>query len=345
MKKTTLAVVTGLILSAGAHADTIKIGNGDLDLGGNMRIDTQVYQVNDADANYDSGGRLSFSAVYSVEQNDYVVESKVNPILKTDGTFALDDVYLDIRGAGEETFGVKMGRFQATNLSPVQIDIFLDDADLDESAVASPLLGHYKANTYRGRSNDYGQFMAYGNKGIVNYELNVMAGDYNDNGNSSIAIRPVVGLQLTDSLKWTAGIEKSFDGESVDSDAFGFGTNVNFMIGEVSTNLNYAYGTIDTEFGVEENPKLTGLDVDADINTIGLNSAYKGFAVGVYNSTIEANSIDLDVFTVYAGYERKNFLVDSLKIAGGAFYSDAEVKDTDVDAENKGLRLRLQYDF
>lgn len=366
MKKTTLALVTGLILSAGVQAQTISFSDGEVTFAGDMRIDSQIRKTGENDTKYDSEGRLSLETTYALTQNGYKLEAKVNPLLKTDGKLDIDDVYLDIRGDGEDYMGVKLGRFEAMDLAPTQVDIFAEDAELQSVPKEMNIFaGHYNANTFRGRSENYGQVMFHGKRGIVNYELNVMAGDYNGNDNSAIAIRPAVSFKFNDHVSWSTGIEKSFDSESIDSDVFGVGTTVNLKANGFEANINYAYRDLDSDVKIgKETLKLLGiasakpvsLDTKGDSNTLGANVSYKGFGIGAAFTKVDGevkhektkSDLDFSLTTVYAGYEHKNFLVNDLTIAGGAYFSTSDFKASDRkenDTKDKGARLRLQYNF
>ncbi|KFA97708.1 carbohydrate porin [Vibrio sp. ER1A] len=353
MKFNILAVsVACATMSFGTMAADIKAGPGTLTLGGNMRIDmnatkqsvdlkTSTTKLKSDKTTLNTNGRLSFTADYIVEQNGYKMKARVNPLLKTDGTVTMDDAYLDLKKTGNTYLGAQLGRFEALDLSPLQIDIFVDDADTASLVDGELFAGHYRGNKYRGRFD--GAALLYAGNDLIKFETNVVFVDEKDK-NSNVALRPVLTVTPSKSFSISAGLEKGFDDASKDKDELGLATTANVKFGLASLNLSYAYKT--------SKPLLKGTStrVDTKLHTFGTNIAAYGFGLGAFyttaNNEVKNGSVgDVNLFTTYAGYEHKDFLVDSLTASTGAYYTSAKADKVSGDVSEYGARVRLQYNF
>ncbi|ELY5180547.1 carbohydrate porin [Vibrio cholerae] len=371
--KNTLKVAlaaTSVLTAITAHAGISIVDNekGNFFVGGNVELNFnfQDRESNrDGDNEFNQDGRVLIEfAGEKYTSNDHYVGVKAQPLFTTTGDVVLDDAYFEF--GKKESWAIKAGRFEAYDMFPVGLDVFLDySGDTANDLYTDNYAYLYQSKEARGRGSD-GQIMYYQTFGDLYVEVGAMLGDRSnlfnggtdglyhgksiDSAKDSFLVRPVVAYQMGN-FKVAASVETNLvsnaivaDGVDI-SDRTGYGLTGNWTSGDWSVNANVAY-----------------LDaVDENNLTAGLNALWNDFGLGYIHAInkYEDKELsswaegDVNVSTWYASYAFRDVLeVQDFSILLGTYYTTVDNKlDQQSEAsafaeeDDFGARVRLFYEF
>ncbi|MBD3897413.1 carbohydrate porin [Halomonas sp. ML-15] len=292
---------------------------------------------------------------------------KVQPLIQTDGDFAVDDAWLAIGNRHGLEF--KVGRFEAYDLFPLGQDVFVGFSGDTSDGLYRDGQGYvYQAKEGRGRGGDSGQVMVSQRSGNLYAEISTLFGDRTDlfdtdtyhgyridpdeHSKDSFIVRPVIAWTPG---PWTlaAGLETNLvDDAIVDErgadigDRTGYGMRVSYRAGDWQWNVNLAH-----------------LDAFEETNqTLGVNALWRQFGVGYIHARNDIDDVNpvegddvvfsvpgrYDIDTLYTSYHFADVLsIDDLSLYLGAYYSriDHQQIDNLDDADRYGARVRFKYLF
>lgn len=366
MTLTTASVIAAMTAHAGINIVDNEEGN--FSVGGNVELnfnfqDRESNQNGDNELNQDGRVLIEFAGE-KYTSNDHYVGVKAQPLFTTTGDVALDDAYFVF--GKKESWAIKAGRFEAYDMFPVGLDVFLDySGDTANDLYTDSYAYLYQSKEARGRGSD-GQIMYYQQFGDLYVEVGAMLGNRSnlfnggigglyhgktiDSAKDSFLVRPVVAYQM-DNFKIAASVETNLvsdaivaDGVDI-SDRTGYGLTGSWTSGDWSVNANIAY-----------------LDaVDENNLTAGINALWNNFGLGYIYATNEYENKefsswakgDVNVSTWYASYAFRDVLeVQNFSILLGTYYTMVDNKlDQQSDAsafaeeDDFGARVRLFYEF
>lgn len=296
--------------------------------------------------------------------NGHYVGVKAQPLFESTGNVALDDAYLEF--GKKESWSIKAGRFEAYDMFPVGLDVFLDySGDTANDLYSDGAAYTYQMKEARGRGSD-GQIMYRQTFGNLYVELGSMLGDRSnlfnggidgnyhgkaiDTAKDSLLVRPVVAYQMGD-FRLAASMETNLISNAVMangvdiSDRTGYGMTGNWSNDELSVNVNLAY--MDA--------------VDEDNLSTGLNILWQGLGLGYVYATNEYENKefsgwaegDVNVSTWYGSYQFSNVLeIEDFSVLLGTYFTSVSSKLEGKMGVNKfdeeddfGARVRLYYSF
>ncbi len=366
------AVLVSSAMAANAGISIVDSEEGNFSIGGNVELNFN-YEDKDSNANGDSefnqDGRVLIEfAGQKYSESGHYVGVKAQPLFESTGNIALDDAYFEF--GKKDSWGVKAGRFEAYDMFPVGLDVFLEySGDTSNELYTDGSTYVYQMKEARGRGAD-GQIMYSQDFGGLYLEVGAMIGDRTnfitggleegmyhgkpiESSKDSFALRPVVGYSIGD-FNFAAAIETQLVKDALTvkqgtttvdvMDRTGYGLTGNWSTGDLSVNANFAY--MDA--------------VDENNMSAGLNAVWKGLGVGyVYGTTEYENKEiqgyvegDVNVNTVYASYEFADVLsVQDFSVLLGTYYTTVDNK-LDVqkagafeEHDDFGARVRLFYEF
>lgn len=351
-----------------AHAGISIIDNekGNFSIGGNVELNFN-YQDRDSNENgkseFNQDGRVlvEFEGERYTESG-YFVGVKAQPLFGSTGDVNLDDAYFEFGKV--DGWKIKAGRFEAYDMFPVGLDVFLEySGDTSNNLYSDGSVYAYQSKEGRGRGSD-GQVMYSQSFDNIYVEIGAMLGDrtglFNDSyhgqvvnkdeSEDGITIRPVVAYQMG-SYRIAASVETNLISDTVVidngvdiSERTGYGLTGNWSQGNWSVNANFAY-----------------LDAVDETNTsAGINMLYKRIGLGyVYaTNTYENQDIsnwadgDVDVSTWYASYAFDDVIdVENFSVLLGSYFTsvnnklDAGTSQDFAEDDDFGARIRLFYSF
>lgn len=348
MNKKILTVAILATIGFGANAHTIyENGNSKLNLSGDLELDTTLREKQSFgggdDGDLNSGGRvlLQLDGQHLTDAGHFA-GFKVQPLIKLDGTTAVDDAYFEI--GAQNTWGFRIGRFEPYNMFPLGQDTVLEHAG-GTSDLAPSFLNKDGGNNYiyqmkagRERSKE-GQAMLTYQSGNAFAEVAVtMDAVTSDDGKSSEEgiVRPVLGYKAGNTT-FSVGAEMMTTGNDMADDFLGYGATVNHKTAQgLDLNLSYAGASVDKE----------GYDID--LMTVGANANYNGAFLGYIYSDNEANIGDITTHSFYASYLIDQPLeIKNMDVYLGGYYSMAEgtTRFGSEEIDDMGARLRVKYFF
>lgn len=360
-----LIVAAILIPTAMAAQATFKIidnESGDLSIGGDIELN---FNYQDRESN-DSGheefnqdGRVLIEfAGKKVTGDGHYIAFNAQPLFETTGNIALDDAYFEF--GAEDAWAIKMGRFEAYDMFPVGLDVFLEySGDTSNELYMDGSPYSYQMKEGRGRGSD-GQIMYHQEFGNFYVEIGSMIGDRSslfdgqkyhgeiiDNSKDALLIRPVLAYQAG-SISIAASLETNLVANAVVtsngvdiSDRTGYGLTGTWSNNKWEVNASVAY-----------------LDaVDEDNKSAGINTLWNNLGLGyIYSANEYKNSNfsgwaegDVNVSTWYTSYEFANTLnVEGFSILLGAYYTSVDNKltqqaDNTAFSEDDDLGVRVRF--
>ncbi|EGQ9279383.1 carbohydrate porin [Vibrio vulnificus] len=355
-------------MTASAGISIVDTEKGNFSVGGNVELnfnyqDRESHDNNDSEFNQDGRVLIEFAGE-KYTSNGHYVGVKAQPLFTTSGDVVLDDAYFVF--GKKDSWAIKVGRFEAYDMFPVGLDVFLDySGDTANDLYTDRYAYLYQSKEARGRGSD-GQIMYYQQFGDLYVEIGAMLGDRSnlfnggvggvyhgktiDSSKDSLLVRPVIAYQMGD-FKVAASMETNLVSDaivanSVDiSDRTGYGLTGNWASGDWSVNANVAYMD-----AVDENNLTAG--VNALWNNFGLGyiHAINEYENKEFPSWVEG---DVTVSTWYASYAFRDVLeVQDFSILLGTYYTTVDNKlDQQSDAtafaeeDDFGARVRLFYEF
>lgn len=362
------AVCVSFALSANAGISIVDNEQGNFSIAGNVELnfnyrDRESNPSGDQEFNQDGRVLIEFAGE-KYTNNDHFVGVKAQPLFESTGNVVLDDAYFEF--GKKEGWAIKAGRFEAADMFPVGLDVFLEySGDTSNDLYTDGWAYTYQMKEARGRGSD-GQLMYYQTFGDLYVELSSMMGDRSnlfrdgvdgtyhgheiDKSKDSFLIRPLVAYNMGQ-FRVAASMETNLVSNSVVangvdiSDRTGYGVTGNWSNDEWSVNVNLAY--------------LDAVD-EKNLST-GINAVWNNFGIGYIYADNEYENKELtgwvdgnvQVSTVYASYAFRDVLqVEKFDILLGSYYtciSDELTRlqpDTNFsEDEDMGARIRLFYAF
>lgn len=283
--------VAALFVSAAAAQAQVQFGaNAEFDV-------TKV-----SGSSLSNGGRVELNAGARGTSGDAFVEGKGTVLIKTDGDTAVDDAWI---AAGTKAFDVKLGRFEATDLFPLQ------DTVLEQAGFVG-----YRANALRGRVDSKSAHAALSIYAAQGLKLELGAITSSTEGKST-GFRPTVSYSAG-SLSFAAGLEtvkvKGTSGSNT-----GVGVTGAYSLSD-SAKVGLAFAKMD------------------ESKSIGMYGVFGSGKIGVIINDGAASTENAT--TVYGSYTFPLLNVKGASITPAFSYSKPDSGDA-VTA----LRVRLRYDF
>lgn len=326
---------------------------------------------------WDLNGRilLGFDGMRKLD-NGYFAGFSVQPLADMTGSVNLDDAAFFF--GQENDWKVKIGRFEAYDMFPLNQDTFVEHSGNTANDLYSDGHGYiYMMKEGRGRSNDGGNFLL--SKQIDNwyFELNTLLEDgtslYNNNGyhgrdmeqKKNVAyLRPVVSW-AKEEFSVAAAMEAN-----VVQNAYGYKkAQGNF----VDQSDRTGYGLTMTWNGLKSNPddgvvvnwNTAYMDASSEKDfTTGVNALWRQFELGYiyahnkisdYAGVICDNDCWIkgkgtyDIHTIHTSYQIPNVMnMQNFNIYLGAYYSilDSDNKFSNGSNDDRyGARVRFKYFF
>jgi len=271
------------------------------------------------------GGRVELNAGAKVEAGGGFVAGRATAILSKSGGASVDDMWVQL---GTAQADVKLGRFEAADLSPAGKDTLVEDAGSASGYHANWLRGRFGNAATSGNGVFHGALTVNAAPG-VGFELGLVDSKSADQAKG---VRPVVSFAagpLAVKLGMEAGSFAA--GGTMNGAKFsGAGATVGGTFSGVGLNVNLASGKIKSTATTAEQ-KVTGFGVNATFGAAGVGYVLDKQTVGTAASTKDS--------TFYAAY--------SLPLFGtGATITPAVSTSKGTGKSNAtGLRARINYAF
>ncbi|NAZ44957.1 porin [Vibrio toranzoniae] len=355
-------------MTANAGISIVDTEEGNFSVGGNVELNfnyqnRESHDNNDSEFNQDGRVLIEFSGEKYTSTGHYV-GVKAQTLFESTGNITLDDAYFEF--GQKDGWAIKAGRFEAYDMFPVGLDVFLEySGDTANDLYSEGAAYSYQMKEARGRGSD-GQIMYSQNFGNLYVEVGAMLGDRSnlfdggiegnyhgkqiESSKDSFLVRPVVAYQMGD-FKVAASVETNLVSDAIVangidiSDRTGYGLTGNWTSGDWSVNANVAY-----------------LDaVDENNLTAGVNALWSNFGLGYIYSINEYENKeflswaegDVNVQTWYASYAFRDVLeVQDFYILLGTYFTMVDNKleqqadaSTFAEEDDFGARVRLYYEF
>jgi hypothetical protein len=319
MKKQILAPsILALFVASAAHAGaTFDTPVGSLYLGGDVEFD----MTSETDKNFDGAGRLLIDIHGErVLENGNFAAFAVAPTFKQYGAGnGTDDVYFQF--GVKEDWNIKVGSFEATDLSSAGQDTYVAEAGTT---------AFYRASDARGRTGGNSQAsQATFTKSMDASALEVTL-QSQDDGDTVIA-RPVMTLS-SGALSLAAGLEVPVVDHNDNQDWIGAGATADIAMSDsVTLKFRAAYKTGDDAAAADGT-------TDVDLITAGVGAQIENF----YIAALYGDDEQTDETRIYASYKIPAVMdIDNFDVYLGAGYAMADDSDNDV----MGAKVRLKYIF
>ena len=329
--------------------------------------------------NWDLNGRilLGFDGMRKTDSG-YFAGFTVQPLADMTGSMNLDDAAFFF--GQENDWKVKVGRFEAYDMFPLNQDTFVEHSGNTANDLYSDGHGYiYMMKEGRGRSNAGGNFLVSKQLDNWYFELNTLLEDgtslYND-GNyhgrdmeqqKNVAyLRPVIAWSPTEEFTVSAAMEAN-----VVNNAYGYtDSKGNFV--DQSDRTGYGMSMTwnglktDPDNGIVVNLNTAYLDANNEKDfTAGINALWKRFELGyiyAHNKIDEFSGVVCDndcwiddegtytIHTIHASYQFANVMdMENFNIYLGTYYSildsDGDKKHGDDTDDRYGARVRFKYFF
>ena len=359
MKKTLNVLVPSvlaLFVASAAHAGaTFDTPQGKLNIGGDVEYDLTADNFSeghnaDATDSQSLGGRILLDINGErVLSNGNFAGFKINPVYTTNGDY----------GDGEDSwfsFGVKndwavkMGHYEAYDLSPAGQDTYVADSGMNL----------YRAKAARGRANDGSQAMFSKEAGQWHFEVSTLFGSDNNAYDSAETDPDGTGPLVADVVKnkdpLLARPVVAWTGETV---TVAVGAEINLISDAYVTNDSARESVSDwTGYGAAAIVKATddlsfslrGAYRDADGQsdyTVGPGMQYQNFYAAYLYGLNNPDGSDNDTknHVVYASYKIPGVMgLDNFDMYLGASYGQIKA-DGEESVDQLGGRVRFKYFF
>ncbi|MCW1900827.1 carbohydrate porin, partial [Klebsiella oxytoca] len=326
---------------------------------------------------WDLNGRilLGFDGIRKME-NGYFAGFSIQPLADMTGSMNLDDAVFFF--GQENDWKVKVGRFEAYDMFPLNQDTFVEHSGNTANDLYSDGHGYiYMMKEGRGRSDAGGNFLLSKQLDNWYFELNTLLEDgtslYNDGGyhgrdmeqKKNVAyLRPVVSW-AKDEFSVAAAVEAN-----VVQNAYGYKDTQGHFVDQSDRT---GYGLTMTWNGLKSDPadgvvvNLNTAYMDANNEkdfTSGVNALWRRFELGYiyahnkisdYAGVICENDCWIkdqgtyNIHTLHASYQIPNVMnMQNFNIYLGAYYSflDSDDKLSQGDDDDRyGARVRFKYFF
>jgi len=339
--------------------------------------------VNDpTNEQWDLNGRIlvGFDGMRKMD-NGYFAGFSAQPLADMTGSMDLDDAVFFF--GQENDWKVKVGRFEAFDMFPLNQDTFVEHSGNTANDLYDDTSGYiYMMKEGRGRSDAGGNFMM--SKQIDNwyFELNTLLEDgtslYNDDGDGRLYhgremeqqknvayLRPVIAWSQ-DELTFAAAVETN-----VVNNAYGYTNSQGEFVDQsdrTGYGLRMAWDGLktDPENGVVVNLTSAYMDAtDEQDFSAGINALRKRFELGyvyAHNKITDYDGVigdddnfvldegTYDIHTIFASYQIPNVMnMKNFNIYLGTYYSilDSDTVDnsSNNDDDRYGARVRFKYYF
>ena len=368
MKKSLIATAIMLVAASAANAAWTS-ADGSLTIGGDAEINFDVIDSDGSLAehkietklNDDSRIKMAVEWVNAREDGAFI-NAKIEPLIRTDGTVAVDDAYFMF--GREDSWAFQIGRYEAMNLFPLGKDVALFYADGSDGVGKG--VYYYMAKEGRGRAGKAGQARIMGEMGNWTAEVSTIYGntadllqgdnpDYTDeNGpvgvhsdNNSFMVRPAVNyLSDTGFFSVSFGAEYELSPDSITlyennetfnlSDRYGLAATTTLNFGELLWNTSAAMQ--DSKDAWKAQTYNTNIVYK---NAFGLGASY------AMNDWVEAGLENTKSFAVYTAYTLPIMNFDNATVTFALSYSDTEnaYGNANNDQETTAFRTRFNYYF
>jgi hypothetical protein len=362
-----LQIIGVVIASIFAISILISPVQAEVSLSGDLEIDTTYETTNDekdtdaatADEEktiYDLGGRIKVVPSVRQEAGNLFMEVKAEILAKTDSTLATDDVWGKI---GTSTFDVQIGRFEGWSLHDKSNDVLIVDAPTG--------VERYEAKLARGRADQPGQLalhvlpsdafglelgFIYGkNDTYEGFDTDMDPDTTEETEVNVVGARPVIQskfgpVEIAVGAEMLNATAKDEDAVKNDYSLTGYGARAKATFGIVTLGINYASGTIG---GSDAN------GADLDDKTTNTMSGYCDLALGegtlslagfLTNWEQDNNTTEATHNQYYIAYIHP-LPIDgaSIKFAVSQATATEETDSGDIESDNLGFRIRLNYSF
>lgn len=327
---------------------------------------------------WDLNGRilLGFDGMRKLD-NGYFAGFSAQPLGDMSGTVDIDDAVFFF--GKENDWKVKVGRFEAYDMFPLNQDTFVEHSGNTANDLYDDGSGYiYMMKEGRGRSDAGGNFLV--SKQIDNwyFELNTLLedgtalfneGDYHgremDQQKNVAYLRPVIAWSK-DEFSVAAAMESN-----VVNNAYGY-TDAQGDFVDQSDRTGYGLTMTwdglktDPDNGVVLNVSTAYLDASSEKDfTAGVNALWKRFELGyiyAHNKIDEYSGVvcdddcwindegTYDIHTIHASYQFANVMdMENFNIYLGTYYSIMNSDDDDVHGDDSddryGARVRFKYYF
>ncbi|WBA79533.1 carbohydrate porin [Endozoicomonas sp. GU-1] len=369
MKKTLLA--TAILLATSAANAAWTSPDGSLTIGGDAEINFDVVdrsyenRPNNGDNNpeieLNDDSRVKMMVQWDTTREDgSYISAKIEPLMKTNGTVALDDAYLMF--GRKDSWAFQIGRYEAMNLFPLGKDVALFYADGADSIGSG--IYYYMAKEGRGRGGDAGQARIISEMGNWTAEVSTVYGETKsvlesskeylkdavdiDSSHNSFMVRPAVNYLSDDGFfSISFGGEYEVNGDSVTatntvtkekfelSDRYGLAATTTLNFGELVWNTSIAMQDAKDAWEARTfNTNITYKDA------FGLGTSY---AVNKFTNKPE----DAKSYAVYTAYTMPIMDFTNATVTFALSYSDTEnaYGNKGQDSDTTAFRTRFNYYF
>ncbi|WP_062262235.1 carbohydrate porin [Endozoicomonas arenosclerae] len=383
MKKSLIASAI-LLASAATGANAAWTSpDGALTIGGDIEINTDAVDVSNGSQRpetktIDEGVGIGDDSRFKLDvewntklENGEYIKAKAQPLIRTDGTMAIDDSFVAL--GVQDSWEFQIGRFEAMELFSVGKDTaFFVAAGGD---VIGQGVYYYKGHEARGRRDGMGQARVATQAGNWTMELSSAYGDAADmlagsedylkehgfntdttfkSDDSSFVVRPAVNY-TSDSGFFSLSFGAEYDASNGDVKI----TSTNESTGAVMTSQDLSKrmgASVKSEFKFSEDLAVrlsaahqTIKDVWT-VSHVNANFEYKRFGMGlsvVGNELDQTGTEDISSYTAYAAYTMPIMSFDNATVTFAASYSETDnafgIKDN--NEEVAAVRARINYYF
>lgn len=376
MKKTLIASAIMLACTSAANAAWTS-ADGSLTIGGDAEINFDVIN-NDGMLNSDGtfsdhktetklndDSRIKMAVEWANAREDGAfINAKIEPLIRTDGTVAVDDAYFMF--GRQDSWAFQIGRYEAMNLFPLGKDVALFYADGSDGIIGSGVY-YYMAKEGRGRAGKAGQARIMGEMGNWTAEVSTIYGntadllqgdnlDYDEGTNAgvhsdhnSFMVRPAVNyLSGSGFVSISVGAEYELSPDSVTlyDGTSNQGLDLSDRFGAAATaTLNFGNLVWNTSIAMQDAKDAW------DAQTYNTNIVYKdAFGLGAsyaMNNWVEAGKVDTKSFALYTAYTMPIMNFDNADVTFALSYSDTENAHGNEldDQQTTAFRTRFNYYF
>lgn len=374
--------IPNLLLSG--YGDLKIYGDVEFNMDGESRRGTLTTMSEDRTTEqWDMDGRIliGFDGTRKLDDGRFAGFS-IQPLADMYGSMNLDDAYFHF--GQENDWKVKVGRFEAADMFPLNQDTFLEHSGNTANDLYSDGQGYiYMMKEGRGRSDAGGNFMLSKQIDDLYLELNTLIEDgsslyaSNDNFDGSrtyhgremtkeknvVYLRPVAKWTPTKELAFSAGMESN-----VVNNAYGYYDNNGDLVdqsGRTGYGLTMTWNGLatDPENGVVFNLNTAYMDAQNEQDfTAATNVLWKNFELGyiyAHNKIDDFNNVvcdndcviedegAYDIHTVHASYLIPNVMdMQNFNIYLGTYYSKIQSdEEISSDDDRYGARVRFKYFF
>ncbi|RKF18490.1 porin [Alginatibacterium sediminis] len=378
------ALALALMSSFASHAGIAIVDNeqGRFAIGGDVEFDfdyrdkkgnpNQTPEAGPNDNSYGQGGRvlIDFDGLRTLDNGNYL-RVNVELLAETTGNAGIDNAFFAF--GGQDSWMVKAGRYEAFDMFPKGMDVFLETTGNTSDEQYNDGEGYfYQMKEGRGRGDAAGQIM-YGHQ-LNNFyiEVSTLIGDrasffgtesthgtptatasqryYHGQEISadkdSFIVRPVISYKVGD-FTLSAAMEANLVSDALVtvagdvSNRTGYGLTANYDANGVNANLSYAY--LDAL-----NEKDQSIGATVTWNNIGLGYFWTENKIEASSSTT-LNAGTAAGQTLNAAYEFADVMtVEDFSVFLGAYHSNWDDKDKVLNntfEKDSGARVRLKYFF